>query len=145
MSDEENVDFESAENETINRKAHKRLLAGVNNLHTIQHIRKATRNETTIKRNEFNLIKSNKEHGESRDKVDVNDLMNVLDKTTKHLDIGKKLKKTAKKKKVLPRPLEKPSADKLQRIINYEKTKENLMRWDAIVAKQKTADHLVNR
>lgn len=145
MSDIEVYPTEYAEDDEIHQKAHKRLLAGVNSLHTTQFIRKANRNEAAAKRSEFHLVKSSASTAERtiNDKVNVTDLLNVLDKTSKHLDIGKKLKKTSIKKKVLPKPLEKPVAEKLQRAINYEKTKEKLLRWDAIVSKQKSADHLV--
>lgn len=145
MSDSEAHPTGYAEDDEIHQKAHKRLLAGVSSLQATQFIKKASRNEAAAKRSEFHLVKSSSATAErpKNDKVNVSDLLNVLDKTSKHLDIGKKLKKTSIKKKVLPKPLEKPAAEKLQRAINYEKTKEKLMRWDAIVAKQKSADHLV--
>lgn len=150
MSDSEVYPSEFFEDDEIQEKAHKRLLEGVSSLHTTQFIKRASRNEAAAKRSEFHLVKSNAtaaadhRRRSTNDKVNVTDLLDVLDKTSKHLDIGKKLKKTTTQKKVLPKPLEKPAADKLQRAINYEKTKENLLRWDAIVAKQKSSDHLVN-
>lgn len=145
MSDSEGHPTEYAEDDEIHQKAHKRLLAGVSNLYTTQFIKKASRDEAAAKRSEFHLVKTSATNVEQRknDKVNVFDLMNVLDKTSKHLDIGKKLKKITVQKKVQPRPLQKPAAERLQRAINYEKTKEKLLRWDAIVAKQKSADHLV--
>lgn len=146
MSDNDVNATEYGEDEVIHQKAHKRLLQGVSGLHTTQFIRKANRNEAAAKRSEFHLVKSSASTTTERapnDKVNVSDLLNVLDKTSKHLSIGKKLKKTTVQKKVLPKPLEKPAAERLQRAINYEKTKEKLLRWDAIVSKQKSADHLV--
>lgn len=132
--------------EDYDPKAHKKLLAGVSSLHKGQFIKKTTRDEPTLKRDEFNLVKPATDDGPSKKaaKVNVNDLVNVLDKTSKHLQLGKALKKTVDKKKVLPVPLEKPAAEKLQRAINYEKTKEKLERWDAVVAKNRSADHLVS-
>lgn len=145
MSNCETHATEFAEDDEIHQKSHKRLLEGVSNLQATQFIKKASRNEAAAKRSEFHLIKSGAANVKrpKDDKVNVSDLLNVLDKTSKHLDIGKKLKKTSIKKKVLPKPLEKPAAERLQRAINYEKTKEKLLRWDAIVSKQKSADHLV--
>lgn len=145
MSDNEAEQYGS-DGDDFNPKAHKKLLAGVNSLQKSQFIKKAIRDEPTLKRNEFNLVKASS--GDSdipsrKGKVDVNDLVNVLDKTNKHLQLGKVLRKTADKKKVLPVPLQKPAAEKLQRAINYEKTKEKLERWDAVVAKNRSADHLV--
>lgn len=144
----ENHAYDSDEDAVVNPKAHKRLLAGVSSLQKSQFIQKATRNEPSLKRSEFHLVKpttvdDNQSKSNKNGKVDANDLMSVLNKTSKHLELGKVLKKTAQKKKVLPKPLEKPAAERLQRAINYEKAKEKLDRWDAIVSKQKSSDHLV--
>lgn len=144
----ESVAFASDDDGEINEKAHKRLLAGVNSLHKNQFITKASRDEPALKRSEFHLVKSTTDdfgaQASKGDKVNVSDLLNVLNKTSKHLDIGKALRKTSSTKKVLPKPLEKPVADRLQRAINYEKSKEKLSRWEAIVAKNKSTDHLVS-
>lgn len=145
MSDNESNQYES-DGDDFNPSAHKKLLAGVTSLQKSQFIKKATRDEPASKRNEFNLVKptgGDSDIQSKKGKVDVIDLMNVLDKTSKHLQLGKVLRKTADKKKVLPVPLQKPAAEKLQRAINYEKTKEKLERWDALVSKNRSADHLV--
>lgn len=145
MSDNEADQYDS-DGDDFNPSAHKKLLAGVNRLQKSQFIKKASRDEPALKRDEFNLVKPptiDTDFRSKRSKVDVNDLVNVLDKTNKHLQLGKVLRKTVDKKKVLPVPLEKPAADKLQRAINYEKTKEKLERWDAVVTKNRSADHLV--
>lgn len=145
MSDNEDKPYES-DGDDFNPSAHKKLLAGVTSLQKSQFIKKATRNEPALKRSEFNLVKPSTVDSDvpsKKAKVDVNDLVNVLDKTNKHLQLGKVLKKTADKKKVLPVPLERPAAEKLQRAINYEKAKEKLERWDAVVTKTRSTDHLV--
>lgn len=145
MSDNEGDQYES-DGEDFNPKAHKKLLAGVNILAKSQFIQKAIRDEPTHKRTEFDLVKSSTADNDvpsKKGKIDVNELVSVLDKTNKHLQLGKILRKTADKKKVLPVPLQKPAAEKLQRAINYEKAKEKLERWDAVVATNRSADHLV--
>lgn len=146
MSDNE-ADRYDSDGDDFNPNAHKKLLAGVNRLQKSQFIKKASRNEPAIKRDEFNLVKPTTIDAHARpkrSKVDVSDLVDVLDKTNKNLQLAKVLRKTVDKKKVLPVPLVKPAADKLQRAINYEKTKEKLERWDAVVTKNRSADHLVN-
>lgn len=147
MSDND-ADQYGSDGDEFNASAHKKLLAGVNRLQKSQFIKKASRNEPALKRDEFNLVKlSTADTGapSKRNKVDVGDLVNVLDKTNKHLKLGKVLRKTVDQKKVLPVPLERPAADKLQRAINYEKAKDELERWDAVVAKNRSADHLVKK
>lgn len=143
MSDD-SVDQYESDGDNYNPKAHKKLLSGVSRLQKNQFIKKTTRDEPALKRDEFNLVKLSKtDHVPSKKgKIDVNDLVNVLDKT-KHLKLAKDLKKTSQKKQVLPIPLRKPAAEKLKRAINYVKIKEKLEKWDAIVAKNRTADHLV--
>lgn len=141
MSDNENA----SDNDDINPKAHRMLVDNVARLHNAKHTRKATRTEPAIKRSEFHLAKSSTEHPRTKReaKVNVSDLVDVLDKTNKHVTIGKTLKKVERKKKLLKKPLERPAAERLKRAIGYEKTKEQLLRWDAIVAKNKSSDHLV--
>jgi U3 small nucleolar RNA-associated protein 14 len=67
----------------------------------------------------------------------------VFKKTNKHNELGKTLLKTQRIKKRLEKPLEKVHAEKIQRAVGYEKTKTQLNRWDAIVAKNAMADQLV--
>lgn len=144
MSDSD-VDQYESDGGDVNPRAHKKLLAGVSSLHKNQFIKQPTRDEPALQRNEFSLVKVTNSENVSCKKaqVDLNDLVNVLDKTNKHLQLGKALRKTSDKKKVLPVPLLKPAAEKLQRAINYEKAKEKLERWDAVVAKTRSSDHLV--
>lgn len=146
MSDDDYDNGNISDTEEVNPRAHRQLVDGVAKLHKTQHIRKAVRTEAAIKRSEFHLAKTTVDDAPvKRDsKVNVRDLVTVLDQTKKHAAIGKKLKKTEAKNKVLNKPLERPSADRLKRAIGYEKTKEKLMRWDAIVAKNRSSDHMVS-
>lgn len=135
-----------SDEEDVQPKAHKRLLNGLNSLQAGQFIRKATRNEPSSKRSEFHLVKPETlldAVTSKKTKIDIQELVNVFDKTNKHLQLGKSLLKTSNKKKILPKPLERPAAEKLQRAINYEKTKEKLDRWDAVVTRNQATDHLV--
>lgn len=136
-----------SDNEVVNPKAHRLLVDNVARLHNAKQARIATRTEPAIKRSEFHLAKtaSTATAPVKRDtKVNTSDLIDVLDKTNKHVTIGQTLKKVEKKKKLLKKPLEKPQAERLKRAIGYEKAKEQLLRWDAIVAKNKSTDHLVS-
>lgn len=142
MSDNENI----SEHEAINPRAHRLLVDNVARLHNAKHTRKPTRTEPTTKRSEFHLAKTITDHPKTKGeaKVNVSDLIDVLDKTNKHVTIGKTLKKVERKQKLLKKPLEKPAAERLKRAIGYEKTKEQLLRWDAIVAKNRSSDHLAS-
>lgn len=136
----------------IDNKAHKRLLDAVSRLNKTQFIKKPTRNEPAIKRSEFNLVKTNSVGSEQTRRVNtvkdatvsVQDLVKVLKKSNKHLTIGKQLGTQNRNKKVLDKPLERPVADRIKRTVGYEKAKNKLNRWDAVVTRNRATDHLVS-
>lgn len=143
MSIDKDNDF-SDDQEDFDPKKHKQLLQSISRLGKNQYIQKPSRSEPVLKQDEFHLSKSGKiSQVKVKDTaVSVNDLVKILNKTN-HLDVGKELKTTQWSKKVLPKPLEKPVADRLQRKIGYEKTKFKLRKWDPVVAKNRQSDHQV--
>lgn len=149
MSDNESNNYGSDGETEVDPRAHKRLLAGVNSLRTTQFIKKATRSEPSLKRDEFHLLKPGKSEETKSTKIrrkteiNIEDLAKVFDKSNKQLQLGKAIRKTAVQKNVLPKPLEKPASEKLQRVINYEKAVEKLDEWDSIVARNQSTDHMV--
>lgn len=139
----------SDHDEPIDRRAHKRLLDAVGRLSKTQFIKKPTRSEPAIRRSEFHLVKTNlaEESAQSTKSrkaatVSVPDLVKVLNRTSKHLSIGKELKTNDKTKKVLERPLERPVADRIARSVGYEKAKKKLDRWNAVVTRNRATDHM---
>lgn len=135
--------------EPIDQRAHKRLLDAVGRLNKTQFIKKPTRSEPAIRRSEFHLVKTNlAEESEQNNKaskaatVSVPDLVKVLNRTSKHLSIGKELKTNDKTKKVLEKPLERPVADRIARSVGYEKAKQKLNRWNAVVTRNRATDHM---
>lgn len=133
----------SDEEEQYDPIAHKKLLQAVSNHGNVQHIRKSTRDERQPEQNEFQLFKSAKTTEHAAKAVGVNDLVQIL-RTSKHIETGKKLKNVHSTKKVLQKPLEKPVADRIKRTIGYEGVKKKLGRWDAVVAKQRSAETQVS-
>lgn len=138
--------FENSDDE-IDPLAHKKLIENINRLAKTQFIKKPTRSEPTTNKNEFLLLKSrdNKEAGPAQDTtVTVPDLVKSLNKTQKLLTFGKELRNSQRKKKILPKPLEKPVRDRIQRQLGYERAKKKLDRWEAVVTRNLATDHLVN-
>ncbi|XP_030372780.1 U3 small nucleolar RNA-associated protein 14 homolog A [Scaptodrosophila lebanonensis] len=135
----------SDDEEQYNPRSHRKLLQAISNLGSVQHIRKSTRDELQPQQDEFALLKSIKvpaasDGGDYTPKaVGLNDLVQIL-RTSKHVETGKKLKNVQSTKKVLAKPLEKPVADRIKRSIGYEGVKKKLARWDAVVAKQRSAE-----
>ena len=142
MSD---IDENVQSDEEYNPKAHKQLLQSVNQLGKTQYIKKPTRSEPALAHDEFHLVKSAKDSVAqiSDTTVSVGDLVKVLNKTKKHINVGKELRNTQVNRKVLPKPLERPVAERIQRTIGYEKTVKDLGRWDAVVAQNRSSDHQV--
>lgn len=145
-------DHLSDHDEPIDRRAHKRLLDAVGRLSKTQFIKKPTRSEPAIRRSEFHLVKTNLVDNESEQPsgkssrkaatVSVPDLVKVLNRTSKHLSIGKELKTNDKTKKVLEKPLERPVAERIARSVGYEKAKKKLDRWNAVVTRNRATDHM---
>ncbi|XP_023937111.2 U3 small nucleolar RNA-associated protein 14 homolog C [Bicyclus anynana] len=124
MEDSEETDFVASE--------HDRLVSAITKLDKTQHITEPTRNEPTNQNSEFNLIKRSS-------KLKLGNVVKVLEDTAHSVKIGKKLKKT-REAKVLPKPLEKPQAERIKRATGYEDTKKKVGRWDPVVARNRTVD-----
>ncbi|XP_028156759.1 U3 small nucleolar RNA-associated protein 14 homolog A [Ostrinia furnacalis] len=122
MEDVDDNDFIASE--------HDQLVNAVSKLDKTQHIKEPTRNEPTNQNSEFNLIKRS-------NKLDINNVVKVLEDTAHHVKISKKLKKS---QRVLPKPLEKPQAERIKRATGYEEAKKKVGRWDAVVARSRTVD-----
>lgn len=133
----------SDDEEQVNTKTHKQLLQAISSLGKTQHIRKSTRDEPKLQQDEFQLVKGAAVVEKSHP-VAVNDIVQILKGTKKHLSAGKQLKNVVSTKKVLKRPLEKPAAERIKRTIGYENVKKKLSKWDAVVAKNRSAETQVN-
>lgn len=141
MSASENENQSGGEEE-VDPAAHKQLLRSIGQLSRNQHIRKPTRSEPALARDEFHLVKPLSTDVQT---VSMGDVVNLLRKTSKHIDAGKQLSKTQHQKKILQKPLEKPVAERIQRTIGYEKVKKDLSRWDAVVERNRVAEQQVRR
>lgn len=134
----------------VNPVAHKKLLSEINEIVKFQHIRKPVRSEPALKNSEFHLVKAKSADDDSGDdkkkrstkKVSISSVAQTVQKNTKQKQIGKQLKNAFKSENVLAKPLEKVYADRIQRTIAYDNTKEKLGRWDAVVTKNQNAPQL---
>lgn len=123
--------------EEINEKQHDKIVEDVLNLDKVQNLRKPTRSEPTLNISEFNLVKS---IAGSKGSVHINELTKAL-KTRKHVDINRKVKTTSRVK-TLPKPLEKPLADRIKRTVNYEKARLSLDKWEGVVTSNRASANL---
>ncbi|XP_046969314.1 U3 small nucleolar RNA-associated protein 14 homolog A [Vanessa cardui] len=125
MKDDEDFDFVASE--------HDRMVSAITRLDKTQHITEPTRSEPTSLNSEFNLIKK-------PNVLKLKNVVKVLEDTAHNVQISKKLKESQKVSRVLPKPLEKPQAERIKRATGYEQTKTKVARWDPVVARNRTVD-----
>ncbi|XP_012149194.1 U3 small nucleolar RNA-associated protein 14 homolog A [Megachile rotundata] len=120
-------------------ESHSKLLDAVSQLDKGQRVKKAERSEPTLEVSEFHLVKS----GISDvDTVQVRDLAKILGKKGHHLDVTKTLESAKKKVRILKKPLEKPAAERIKRIVGFENIKKEVKKWNAIITRNRTAEAL---
>lgn len=117
-------------------ESHSKLVQAVAELDKGQRVKKPERSEPSLEVSEFNLVKSGIS---DRDAVHVNDLAKALGKKGNQFEITKKLESSKKKTRILSKPLEKPAADRIKRIVGFENTQTELKKWNAIITKNRTA------
>ena len=83
-------------------------------MYLIFRVKKAERSEPTLEVSEFHLVKSGIC---DRDAVHVHDLAKTLGQKSHHHEITKNLQAIKRKIQVLPKPLEKPAADRVRNIL----------------------------
>lgn len=135
---------------SVNPAAHKKLLSEINEIVKFQHIKKPSRNEPALKNSEFHLVKAKKTiHSDDEEVqkpkgvgVSISSVAQTIQKNTKQKQVGNQLKNVFKNENVLAKPLEKVHAERIQRTIAYDNTKDRLGRWDAVVTKNKHAEQL---
>ncbi|KAJ3646511.1 hypothetical protein Zmor_024096 [Zophobas morio] len=118
---------------------HEILVDKVLSLNKTQHIKKPSRTEPTLQISEFHLVKSS---GGDKGSVKINDLTKSLRNRKSRLRISENVKRAHKASHTLPRPLEKPQANKIRRTVAYEKTRLELDRWEATVTANRVSTNL---
>lgn len=137
MSDHENFDYSDND---IDEKKHNKIIENVLSLNKAQNLKKPSRTEPTLQISEFNLVKA---ITGKKGSVQVDELTKVLKSRKKHVQIGKKLESTNRKARTLPRPLEKPQAERIRRSVGYERNRFLFDRWEAFVSSNRAQAHQV--
>lgn len=118
---------------------HNKLLAFVSKLYEKKRVGAPTRKEPSLEVSEFHLTQAG---DRKKERVQISALAQVLKNRPSHVGISKNLKLARKTAKTLPKPLEKPQAQKIVREVGYENVKKQLNRWDAIVYSQRVAEQV---
>ncbi|KAJ3646526.1 hypothetical protein Zmor_024111 [Zophobas morio] len=138
MESDTNENYENFYTEEDAQK-HEKLVEKVLSLNKTQHIRKPSRTEPTLQISEFNLVKCS---AGDKGSVEINDLTKSLRNRKSRLRIKENVKRVHKGSHTLPRPLEKPQANKIRRTVAYEKTRLELDRWEATVTANRVSTNL---
>lgn len=118
---------------------HEQLIENVISLSRPPRIKKPSRTEPTVKISEYDLVNS---FLNNKSTVRIHELTNVLKSRAKHVELKKKLINKEKRAKVLPKPLEKPQADRIRRTVGYEKTRQELDKWEPVITSNRAALNL---
>ncbi|XP_033229808.1 U3 small nucleolar RNA-associated protein 14 homolog A [Belonocnema kinseyi] len=132
LSSEDGSDQEVSE-------GHSKLIEVVRELDKGQRVKKPERSEPSLTISEFHLVKSGVTDD---DVIQVSDLVKTLGQKGHHTVIGKQIDAAKKKSKILSKPLETPVAERIKRVLGFENTKKDLQKWNAVVAKNRTAESI---
>lgn len=131
--------MDSDSDHEVDTKEHKRLVESVLNLNTRQYVNKPSRTEPTPQISEYNLVKS---ISDNKDAVRLCDLTRSLKDRAGDVELRKKVKKAEVKSKTLPKPLEKPQAERIRRSTAYDSNKKQLDRWEPVVTSNRVSTNL---
>ncbi|XP_015603966.1 U3 small nucleolar RNA-associated protein 14 homolog A [Cephus cinctus] len=132
------IDFDYGSDQEVSEN-HSKLLEAVSQLDKGQRVKKPQRSEPSLEVSEFHLVKSGVSEN---DAVGLQDLAKTLGQKATHADISKKFSATQNRSKVLAKPLEKPAAERIKRVVGFENVKKDLNKWNGIVARNRTAEKL---
>eukprot|EP00795_Rhopilema_esculentum_P017249 gene17249-8809_t len=118
-------------------KSHKRLLHDISTITGVPNRKEALRSEPAPVVDEH--LWSQKD---GNNKVELNDLLDSVPKTTKLGSFKTKIAKLEKSQSVLDAPLSKPEKEKIQRTIAYAGNKQEIGKWEPTVLKNRQADNL---
>ncbi|XP_045478560.1 U3 small nucleolar RNA-associated protein 14 homolog A [Harmonia axyridis] len=135
----EDEDFVQSDDDFDDKK-HEKLLDKVLGLNKAQQLKKASRTEPALQISEFDLAKS---VTGKKGVIHVDDLANILQKKKTHTAIKKKVDSTKQISSTLPKPLEKPIADRINRTVAYEKARVELDRWEPIITSNRVSTDLL--
>ncbi|XP_070148835.1 U3 small nucleolar RNA-associated protein 14 homolog A [Polyergus mexicanus] len=118
---------------------HSKLIEAVEQLDKGRRVKKAERSEPSIQVSEYHLVKSGVT---DKDSVRIQDLVKSLGRRKDQNNISKKLRYIQKKSRVLPKPLEKPAAERIKRAVGYDNVKKDLTKWNGVIARNRTVNQL---
>ncbi|KAM4696958.1 U3 small nucleolar RNA-associated protein 14 homolog A [Rhinophrynus dorsalis] len=143
MSDEEDLFVTeypvsaSEDEEDDTERKHQKLLEAITSLDGKKRRKLAERTEASLQVSEFGISAEG-----AGEKISLSDLIEPIKKSTSLSTVKKQLGKL-KEKKSVELLLSKEETQRIQRAVAYEKTSEEVSKWDHIVKQNRKADQLV--
>ena len=138
-SGEDDLEEQNEDKTLEKQKKHKKLLNDLGE--KLGHRKKR---EFSTARTEPSAEVSEYTWSSNKDKVSLEDLVSVLDSSSKSVSkVKKKLKKMDNKTKPLEKPLEKVHRERVERSVAYEETSTDIGKWQGTVQKNREADQLI--
>ncbi|XP_067676071.1 U3 small nucleolar RNA-associated protein 14 homolog A-like [Haliotis asinina] len=131
-----NASDEEEDHVEADRK-HAKLLDSISALDGQRRSKLSERTVLTETVSEFGFSQAKAER-----KVRLHELIGSLQNTTSHGELKKQLRSVHRRTKVAPVPLSKVEETKIQRTTAYEKTKDDLAKWNSIVAENRKAEQI---
>lgn len=136
---EENEDTFGENSDLEDDSKHNQLIDNVISLSKPLRIKKPSRTEPTVRVSEYDLVRS---IAGNKDTVRVHELAGLLKHKSKLVELSKKIRKTEKSAKTLPKPLEKPQAERIKRAVGYEKSRQQLDKWQPVITANRASVNL---
>ncbi|XP_071114020.1 U3 small nucleolar RNA-associated protein 14 homolog A-like [Haliotis cracherodii] len=118
-------------------RKHAKLLDSISALDGKRRSKLSERTVLTETVSEFGFSQARAER-----KVRLHELIGSLQHTTSHGELKKQLRAVHRRTKVAPVPLSKVEETKIQRTTAYEKTKDDLTKWNSVVADNRKAEQI---
>ncbi|XP_008217410.1 U3 small nucleolar RNA-associated protein 14 homolog A [Nasonia vitripennis] len=115
---------------------HSKLIDAVKQFDKNQRVKKPDRSEPSLEVSEFHLVKSGITN---QNAVEIVDLAKILGEKEHHTDLANQINATKIKANVIPKPTEKPTSERIKRVIGFENSKKELTRWTGIIARNRSA------
>lgn len=125
------------EGDSDTERKHRKLLDAISSLDGKKRRKLAERTEASLQVSEFGISAEG-----AGDKLSLSDLLEPIQKSSKFTTVRKQLNKLSQSKSV-ELPLTKEQSNRIQRVVAYEKTTEEVSKWENLVKQNRKAEQLV--
>ncbi|KAL5010291.1 hypothetical protein ScPMuIL_012596 [Solemya velum] len=135
----EDVELSGDEEECFDERKHSKLLDAISSLDGKKSSKHSQRTVVSREVSEFSFSQRG-----GKSKVHLHELIGTLSKdSVSHGGLQKQLKTVQKRNKIISAPLPKHQKEKIDRTVAYQKTSDQLKKWDSVVEKNRQAEQMI--